>query len=261
MRTGAPAQTGAGRLAARAALHIGAGAVTLTAPKAAHAEIAAHETAIMLTHTDAKNLPTTTKSRNIRAIIAGPANGINAATREWVLAALTTPAALMLDADALTSFAETEHQKTLFAAIQTRENAATILTPHSGEFARLFPSLAKIAEKTGRLKAAQEAAKTAGAVLVLKGADTIIADPLGNALINANAPPDLATAGSGDVLAGAIGGLLAGGMPGFHAAAAGVWLHAEAARACGTGFTAEDLPPRLTPMTAWQTHNADVVER
>ena len=165
--------------------------------------------------------------------VAGPAMGVGASTREKVLAILSSKAGAVLDADALTSFAENPAE--LFAALRPDD----VLTPHGGEFARLFPDEMKTG---GKLEAVRAASKKAGCVIVLKGADTVIAAPDGRALINTNAPPDLATAGSGDVLAGFIAGLKAQGVDGFAAAGQGVWVHGACGQVVGAGLIAEDLP-------------------
>jgi NAD(P)H-hydrate epimerase len=172
------------------------------------------------------------------ACLIGPGNGVGQGTRENVLAALLSGASMVLDADALTSFAG--NPRDLFVAITGYFAGPTILTPHEGEFKRLFPAL------TGdKLHRARVAAAEAGAIMVLKGPDTIIASPEGDAIINTNAGPELATAGSGDVLAGIILGLLAQGIPAFEAAALGVWLHGALGSHLGYGLIAEDLPEVL----------------
>lgn len=229
-------RTGAARLAALAALRSGAGLVTVLSPLDASAENAAHLTAIMLREAEsAAAIAEILSDRRFTAALIGPASGVGPATKDRVLTILKSGAGAILDADALTSFEG--DADALFAALRTDD----ILTPHEGEFARLFAG----AIETARLPAARAAAARAGAVVVLKGADTVIAAPDGRVIINANAPFDLATAGAGDVLAGLIAGLRAQGLPGFEAAAAGVWLHGAAGQVAGPGLIAEDLPNAL----------------
>ncbi len=229
--------TGAARLAAAGALRIGAGAVTVASPPGALLVNATHLTAIMVrAFKDAEEFSKLIMDRRCNSVVIGPGNGVGAATGRNVEAALESDVGLVLDADALTSFAG--NPKPLFEAIRSRRRPV-VMTPHEGEFGRLFRTAGP------KLDRARAAAAESGALIVLKGADTVIAGPDGRAAINSNAPPHLATAGSGDVLAGMIAGLLAQGLPGFEAAAAAVWLHGAAGAAFGRGLIAEDLPKML----------------
>ena len=230
--------TGAARLAARGALRIGAGLVSVAAEKDAVAVNAAQLTAIMVKPFEgAKGLAALLTDRRFNVVVLGPGLGVSQPTRALVDAVLASGASAVLDADALTAFRE--EPKALFARIKH----ATVMTPHEGEFERLFPGL--LAQAASKVEAARAASARAGAVILLKGADTVVAAPDGRAVINANAPPTLATAGAGDVLAGFIGGLFAQGMPPFEAAAAAAWLHGDAAGRFGVGLIAEDLPEIL----------------
>lgn len=229
-------RTGAARLAAMAALRAGAGLVTILSPSSACDENAAHLTAIMLREAEtAADIAAVLADRRFKAALIGPAAGVGRETTERTIAILRSTAAAVIDADALTSFEGA--QASLFDALRPDD----VLTPHQGEFSRLFPDLIE----TARLPAAIAASKRAGAVIVLKGADTIIAAPDGRTVINSNAPFDLATAGSGDVLGGIIAGIRAQGAPGFEAAAAAAFLHGAAGQVAGPGLIAEDLPNSL----------------
>jgi len=237
-------RTGAARLAAIAALRAGAGLVTLGSPSGALMTNAAHLTAVMLRRVDgADHLTEILSDRRFTCCSLGPGLGIGDAERALVLAALASPQAAVLDADALTVFAD--DPETLFGAIRARDTP-TVLTPHEGEFGRLFPDLAK-QHKAARARASS--ARSA-AVVVLKGPDTVIAAPDGRIAINANAPPWLATAGSGDTLTGIAAGLAAQGLPAFEAACAAVWIHGAAGYHVGPGLIAEDLADALRPVVA-----------
>ena len=223
--------TGAARMAARAAARIGCGLTTLAVPQIAFPIYAAALTSIMVQPLNqAGELDGLLQDRRYSAFSIGPGAGVNAATQAHALSMLKTSKPVLLDADALSVFALNPAE--LFGAI----HGPVVMTPHEGEFKRIFDL------GGDKLKRAREAARLSGAVIVLKGADTVIAAPDGRAAINSNAPPTLATAGSGDVLGGLILGLLAQGMEAFLAAAAGVWLHGDAATAFGPGLLAEDLP-------------------
>jgi ADP-dependent NAD(P)H-hydrate dehydratase / NAD(P)H-hydrate epimerase len=226
--------TGAARLAARAALRAGAGLVTVVAPAAALPVYRAGEPAVMVEALGADGgIGDSLTDRRRNAVLLGPGNGADEATRRRVLAALDAGRATVLDADAISAFAGAGDA--LFAALR----GDVVMTPHEGEFARLF------AFSGDKLTRARRAAARSGAVVLLKGADTVIAHPEGRAAINANATADLATAGSGDVLAGVITGLLAQGMPPFEASCAGAWLHGAAGSSLGAGLIASDLPDAL----------------
>jgi hydroxyethylthiazole kinase-like uncharacterized protein yjeF len=246
--SGGRAHTGAARLAAMAALRGGAGLVTLASPRDALDINAAASLAVMVRPVDtAAEFAAMLADPRFNAVAIGPGAGVGEHTREMALTALAGRRGAVLDADAITSFAD--HATELFAALA--KNGTVVLTPHAGEFNRLFSqALQKTLEKNPdsaacKLDAARAAAALSGAVVVYKGADTVIAAPDGRAAINANAPPWLATAGTGDVLAGLLTALLAQGMPPFEAAAAAVWIHGDAASAAGPGMISEDLAPRF----------------
>jgi ADP-dependent NAD(P)H-hydrate dehydratase / NAD(P)H-hydrate epimerase len=233
--------TGASRLAARAAARVGAGLTTIAVPEVAFPIYAAALTSVMVSvlsnHAGRRDLARLLSDMRFKALLIGPGAGVHARTREQVLALLATGRPTVLDADALTVFQDTPSD--LFSAIQ----GPCVLTPHDGEFARIF----KVDVAVNKPARARAAAQLSGAVVVLKGSDTVIASPGADSmtLINSNAPPSLATAGSGDVLAGLITGWLTQGMPPFAAAAAAVWMHGAAASAFGAGLMAEDLPELL----------------
>ena len=236
--------TGAARLAARGALRAGAGLVTIASPREALAVNAASNLAIMVRPIDgAAELTGFLSDRRFNALAIGPGVGVNEATCERVLAALDGERAVVLDADAITSFATAPQR--LAQALKKRLQRATVLTPHEGEFSRFFGVLDAQTKAGSKLERARLAASLTGAIVLLKGADTVIAAPDGRASIAANAPVYLATAGAGDVLTGIVTGLLAQGMPAFDAASAAVWLHGEAAAQFGPGLIAEDLPETL----------------
>ncbi len=232
---GGESMTGAARLSALAAARAGSGLVTVAAPEPAWPIYAAALTSVMVHKLDdADDLAGLLGDVRKNVIVVGPGAGVSEATRQYVMAALATRRATVLDADAITAFAS--EPATLFRAVR----GTCVLTPHEGEFARLFGDV-----RGDKLLRARQAASVSGAVVVVKGADTVVAAPDGRAVINTNAPPELATGGSGDVLTGLIAGLLAQGMPAFEATAAAVWLHGEAARQFGPGLIADDLPAML----------------
>jgi hydroxyethylthiazole kinase-like uncharacterized protein yjeF len=225
--------TGAARLAARGGLRIGAGLVTVLSPPEALAVNAAHLEAVMLRSFET-DLELEQAAAQVDAAVIGPAAGVSETSLLNVLALARTGAALVLDADAITVFRDDPEE--LFSVLDRDD----VLTPHPGEFERLFPGV--LAGAPERITAARRAAETADAVVLLKGSDTVIAAPDGRAAVNINGSPWLATAGSGDVLAGFIGGLVAQGVESFEAACAAAWIHAEAAELHGPGLISEDLP-------------------
>jgi hydroxyethylthiazole kinase-like uncharacterized protein yjeF len=225
--------TGAVRLAARGGLRIGAGLVTIFSPPDALLPNAAHLEAIMLRPFET-DLELEQAAAQVDAAVIGPAAGVSETTLLNVLALARTGAALVLDADAITVFRDDPEE--LFSLLDRDD----VLTPHPGEFERIFPGL--LAGSPERITAARRAAERAGAVVLLKGADTVIAAPDGRVAVNVNGSPWLATAGSGDVLAGFIGGLVAQSMDSFEAACAAAYIHAECAELHGPGLISEDLP-------------------
>jgi hydroxyethylthiazole kinase-like uncharacterized protein yjeF len=248
--SGPATATGAARLAAMAAARSGAGAVTVLSPAEALAVNGAQLTSIMLRccegFDDARAF---VAERRADALVVGPGLAAEAATAQLVVDLVgyrpeRAPLALVVDASALTALAG--DPASFFAAAGSPGGAALVLTPHEGEFARLFPDLSE----GSKLERARVAAERSNAVVVLKGFDTVIAAPDGRVAINGNGTPLLATAGSGDVLSGIVAALLAQGMPAFEAACAAVWLHAEAAWRFGPGLIAEDLPLALRPVLA-----------
>lgn len=246
--SGDAGKTGAARLAARGGLRIGAGLVTLAAPPDACAEIAAQITAVMLRAVaDHLALESVVKDKRVNAIAVGPGFGLTEEKAALLECVLTHPRRTVLDADALTLIAR-------HSALFQRLHPDCVLTPHDGEFARLFPDLARRGEKrdedeTQRADAVKLAARRAGCCILLKGVHTLVASPSGEIAVHSAegpaAAPWLATAGSGDVLTGFIGGLLAKGATPFDAATQSAWLHAACARQFGPGLIAEDLPEQL----------------
>lgn len=230
-------RTGAARLAAITALRAGSGLVTVATSKSAFYINASQLTAVMVEPYDGPaGLSEILSDTRITAALIGPGAGTDPEVKELVASVLGSQATAVLDAEALTAFSETPAE--LFDQIKGRLPALTIVTPHEGEFKRVFPDLA---EETSKLERARRAAEASGAVIILKGPDTVVAHPGSLAAVNENAPPWLATAGSGDALAGLVTGLAAQGMAAFDAAAAAVWIHGELAQSFGPGLIADDL--------------------
>lgn len=244
---GGNVMTGAARLSARAAQRMGAGVVTLAAPSSALPIYAIALESVIVRSADAvdiwKELLADTKKN---AVLIGPGAGVGDQTKQLVLAALSTRKPCVIDADAITSFENNPDE--LFSQLHN----GCVLTPHEGEFARIFGKIVDPAEK--KIVRAQTAAKLAGATVLLKGAETVIANAVGRTVINSNAPPWLATAGAGDVLAGMILGAIAQKMPVFEATAAAAWLHGLIASELGIGLISEDLvngiPNAIRPLQA-----------
>ena len=226
--------TGAARMAARAAARMGAGLTSIAVPQIAFPVYAATLTSIMVQPlAQDEDWSRLLLDARYSAFLIGPGAGVNDGTRHRALELLATARPVLLDADAISVFAAKTDE--LAQAIR----GACVITPHDGEFARIFQV------KGDKLARARGAARQSGAIVVLKGADTVIAAPDGRAVVNTNAPASLATAGSGDVLGGMILGLLAQGMDAFWASAAAVWIHGAAAGVFGPGLLAEDLPDLL----------------
>lgn len=241
--------TGAARMAAHAAARVGSGLTTIAVPKIALPVYAAALTSIMVKPLAAnKDFDRLLSDSRISALLIGPGAGIGEETRAKVFAMLKTGKPIVLDADAITSF------KDDFASLDPAIVGTCVMTPHEGEFRRLF-------DPSGdKLTRTRNAARRSGSIIILKGTDTVIADPNGRAIINSNAPPTLATAGSGDVLSGIVLGLIAQGMEPFLAAAAAVWLHGAAASEFGPGLMAEDLPDLLPGVLRCFYDSMDVLQ-
>lgn len=226
--------TGASRLSAYAAARIGSGVTTLLAPEKAFSIYASALTSVMVKpFSDIDTFNKAINDQRINSFLIGPGAGVTDDTRNQSLKLLATLHPVVLDADAITAFQDDTRILTNYL------HPACVLTPHEGEFKRLFNLI------EDRVLNAQQAARACSAVIVLKGNETIIAAPDGRTLINDNAPASLATGGTGDVLSGMIAGLMAQGMPAFEAACAAVWMHGEAASLFGIGLIAEDLPQQL----------------
>ncbi|WP_342773436.1 NAD(P)H-hydrate dehydratase [Aliishimia ponticola] len=247
--SGGPHKTGAARLAARGALRIGAGLVTLACPLRAMPEVAGHVTAIMLKGLDGPSgLAEILEDTRFNAICLGPGMGLGQITANLAQVALESGRACVLDADALSRFQR--KPEVLFGLLHDK----AVLTPHGGEFARLFPDLAQVLKDADdalevKTEVAKQAAARSGAIVLFKGVETVIANPAGRVAVHsatgARAVPWLGTAGAGDVLSGFVTGLMARGHAPMVAAEAATWLHVECARIFGPGLIAEDLPEQL----------------
>jgi len=245
--------TGAARLAARAALRAGAGLVTVAAPKAAVGVLSAALEAVMVREAHgAAGLKKLLADERLNAVLVGPGNGVGKATKAAIEAAAKAKRALVLDADAISSFSGESGK---LAKLLKLNRILSLLTPHDGEFAKLFASdSAQVIRIESKIEKVRVAAKLLGAFVLLKGPDTVVASPDGRVTVSNNAPPWLATAGSGDVLAGISLGLVAQGMPVFEAASAAAWLHGECANEFGIGLIAEDLP-EILPRVVRRLHS------
>jgi len=228
-------KTGAARLAGRSAMRVGAGAVKLICDDEAAKVLEPQISVELISVVKEKNeIQQIFKDRKVSSILVGPGNGVNDETKSRTLLALAFVKHVVIDADAITCFEK--NPKELF--VDTYPH--TILTPHEGEFRRLFGD--EIASIEDKVVKTVEASKLAGSIVVLKGADTIIANPEGQAVINSSEAPYLATAGSGDVLAGIIASLVGDNkMSAFNAACAGTWIHSKLGELIGAGLIAEDL--------------------
>jgi hydroxyethylthiazole kinase-like uncharacterized protein yjeF len=238
--SGGLAATGAARMSARGALRAGAGLVTVASPRDALAVNATALTAVMVRPIDTPvEFAELWTDKRLNTCVIGPGAGVGDRTRNFVVTALSAKRNLVLDADALTSFADAPDH--LFEGIKASHDPQVVLTPHEGEFPRLFSDISNKHPGRSKLERVRAAAERSGAVVLLKGPDTVVASPDGRATIASNAPPWLATAGAGDVLSGMIAGMLAQGVAAFEAASIAVWMHGEAAREAGPGLIAEDL--------------------
>lgn len=248
------ARTGAARLAASAGLRAGAGLVTVLAPASAVAPNAAHLTATMLRRIDdSGDLDELLRDDRLNSFVLGPAFGVGEKTREFVRCLAQSGKPLVLDADGLTTF---NGQSELLGELFEGHKVRLLLTPHHGEFAKLFPDIVADAALS-KVDRARAAARQVNGVVLYKGADTVVASPDGRAVVNANAPPWLATAGSGDCLAGIAGGLIAQGMHLFEAAAAAAYIHGAAGQAAGQGLTADVLADYLPALNTYTNGGGD----